>query len=73
MAKKEDIITVNGVVIEILPHGYYKVEFGSGHPISASVSPKFLRQSTRIKKGDNVTVQMSTFDLTRGVITARSK
>ena len=73
MPKKEDIIEVSGVVIELLPNGHYKVEFGSGHPISASVSGKFKTKSIKIGPGTKVTVQMSFLNLTQGVITEVSK
>ncbi len=66
---KDDMIELEGVVTESLPH----VDIGNGHIILAHISGKLRMNFIRILPGDKVTVQMSPYDLTRGRITWRSK
>jgi len=68
---KEDIIEVEGKVLEILPGGTYKVELENQHIITAHVSGKMRMYHIRISAGDTVVVELSTYDLTRGRITFR--
>lgn len=70
---KEDIIEVEGVVVESLPNANFKVELPNGHIIHAHISGKLRMNYIRILPGDKVTVEMSTYDLQRGRITWRSK
>ncbi|MCD8342578.1 MAG: translation initiation factor IF-1 [Clostridiales bacterium] len=70
---KEDMIELEGVVIEALPNAVFKVDIGKGHTILANISGKLRMNYIRILPGDKVTVQMSPYDLTRGRITWRSK
>ena len=69
---KDDMIEVEGVVLESLPNTTFQVDIGNGHTILAHISGK-LRMNIRILPGDKVTVEMSPYDLTRGRITWRSK
>ena len=70
---KEDVIEIEGVVVDALPNAAFKVELENGHQILAHISGKLRMNFIRILPGDKVTVQMSPYDLTRGRITWRSK
>lgn len=70
---KDDMIEVEGTVVESLPNTTFKVDIGNGHIILAHISGKLRMNFIRILPGDKVTVQMSPYDLTRGRITWRSK
>jgi translation initiation factor IF-1 len=74
MAKnKENIIELEAKVIDVLPNTMFKVELENGHQILAHVSGKIRLNNIRILPGDRVTVELSTYDLTRGRITYRRK
>lgn len=70
---KEDVIEVEGVVVETLPNAMFNVELENGHEILAHISGKMRMNYIRILPGDKVTVEMSPYDLTRGRITYRFK
>ena len=70
---KDDVIELEGTVVESLPNTTFKVDIGQGHTILATISGKLRMNFIRILPGDKVTVQMSPYDLTRGRITWRSK
>ena len=70
---KSDMIEVEGVVVESLPNTTFQVDIGNGHMILAHISGKLRMNFIRILPGDKVTVEMSSYDLTRGRITWRSK
>lgn len=70
---KDDVIELEGTVIEALPNTMFQVDIGNGHTILAHISGKLRMNYIRILPGDKVTVQMSPYDLTRGRITWRSK
>ena len=70
---KDDMIEVEGTVVESLPNTTFKVDIGNGHIILAHISGKLRMNFIRILPGDKVTVQMSPYDLTRGRFTWRSK
>ncbi|HZJ83236.1 MAG TPA: translation initiation factor IF-1 [Clostridia bacterium] len=70
---KEDIIEVEGVVIEALPNAMFQVELENGHKILAHISGKLRMNFIRILPGDKVTIELSPYDLTRGRITWRGK
>ena len=70
---KDDVIELEGTVIEALPNAMFQVELPNGHKILAHISGKLRMNFIRILPGDKVTVQMSPYDLTRGRITRRSK
>lgn len=69
---KDDMIEVEGVVVESLPNTTFRVDIGNGHIILAHISGKLRMNFIRILPGDKVTVQMSPYDLTRGRITWRT-
>ena len=70
---KDDVIELEGTVVESLPNTTFRVDHGNGHIILAHISGKLRMNFIRILPGDKVTVQMSPYDLTRGRITWRSK
>ena len=70
---KDDVIELEGTVVESLPNTTFRVDIGNGHIILAHISGKLRMNFIRILRGDKVTVQMSPYDLTRGRITWRSK
>ena len=71
MAKKDDIIELEGKVLEIIPGGKFKVELENKHIVEAHVSGKIRMNYIRILPGDTVSVELSLYDLTRGRITYR--
>jgi len=70
---KEDVIEVEGTVIEPLPNAMFRVELENGHKVLAHISGKMRMHFIRILPGDKVTVQLSPYDLTRGRITYRKR
>lgn len=70
---KEDVIEVEGTVIEALPNAMFQVELENGHRILAHISGKLRMNFIRILPGDKVTIELSPYDLTRGRITWRGK
>ncbi|HZW83456.1 MAG TPA: translation initiation factor IF-1 [Candidatus Deferrimicrobium sp.] len=70
---KQDVIEVEGRVIEPLPNGMFRVELENGHKVLAHVSGKIRMNFIRILPGDRVTVELSPYDLTRGRIIYRFK
>ncbi len=70
---KQDVIEMEGEVIDTLPNAMFKVKLGNGHEILAHVSGKIRMHYIRILPGDRVTVEISPYDLTRGRITFRHK
>lgn len=70
---KEDLIEVEGVVLEALPNAMFRVELPNKHVILAHVSGKLRMNYIRIVPGDKVKIEMSPYDLTKGRITWRAK
>ncbi|MDA8235075.1 MAG: translation initiation factor IF-1 [Clostridia bacterium] len=70
---KQDVIEVEGTVIEPLPNAMFTVELENGHRVLAHVSGKIRMNFIRILPGDKVTVELSPYDLTRGRIIYRFK
>ena len=70
---KDDVIEMEGKVIEVLPNAMFQVELPNGHRIMAHISGKMRMNFIRIYPGDKVTIELSPYDLTRGRITWRSK
>ncbi|MGI6145185.1 MAG: translation initiation factor IF-1 [Clostridia bacterium] len=70
---KQDVIEVEGTVLEPLPNAMFRVELDNGHKVLAHVSGKIRMHFIRILPGDRVTVELSPYDLTRGRITYRFK
>jgi translation initiation factor IF-1 len=70
---KEDVIEVEGKVIEPLPNAMFRVELDNGHRVLAHVSGKMRMHFIKILPGDKVTLELSPYDLNRGRITYRHK
>lgn len=70
---KEELIEVEGTVVEALPNAIFRVELENGHEVLAHISGKLRMNYIRILAGDTVTVELSPYDLTRGRITWRKK
>jgi translation initiation factor IF-1 len=70
MAKK-NVIEVQGKITETLPNAMFRVELENGHKVLAHISGKMRMHYIRILPGDEVTVELSPYDLTRGRITYR--
>ncbi|MBQ5995800.1 MAG: translation initiation factor IF-1 [Clostridia bacterium] len=70
---KQDMIEIEGTVVEALPNAVFQVELENGHKILAHISGKLRTNFIRILPGDKVTVEISPYDLNRGRITWRSK
>lgn len=70
---KQDVIEVEGTVVEPLPNAMFRVELDNGHKVLAHISGKMRMHFIRILPGDKVTVELSPYDLSRGRITYRKK
>lgn len=70
---KDNIIEMEGKVLEVLPNAQFIVQLENEHQVLAHVSGKIRMNNIRILPGDRVTVELSTYDLTRGRITYRRK
>ena len=70
---KEDVIEVEGTVVETLPNTNFKVKLENGHELLAHISGKLRMNYIKILSGDKVRVELSPYDLSRGRITWRAK
>jgi translation initiation factor IF-1 len=70
---RDDVIEVEGKVLEPLPNAMFKVELENGHKVLAHISGKMRMNFIRILPGDRVMVELSPYDLNRGRITYRFK
>lgn len=70
---KQDVIELEGTVLEALPNAMFKVELENGHEILAHISGKMRMHYIKILPGDKVKVEMTPYDLTKGRISFRYK
>jgi translation initiation factor IF-1 len=70
---KEESITLEGTVTDVLPNATFRVELENGHTVLATIAGKMRRFRIRVLQGDRVTVEVSPYDLSRGRITFRHK
>ncbi len=70
---KEEAIEMTGVVSEVLPSAMFRVALDNGHALLATTAGKMRKFRIRILAGDQVTVEVSPYDLSRGRITFRHK
>jgi translation initiation factor IF-1 len=70
---KEDIIQMEGTVIDTLPNTMFRVELENGHMVTAHISGKMRKHYIRILTGDKVTVELTPYDLSKGRITYRAR
>ena len=68
---KEELITFEGLVSEILPDSRFRVTLENGHSLIAYTGGKMRKQHIRILAGDNVSLELSPYDLSKGRITFR--
>jgi translation initiation factor IF-1 len=70
---KQDVIEMQGTVVETLPNTMFRVKLENGHVVTAHISGRMRKHYIRILTGDAVTVEMTPYDLSKGRITFRSK
>ena len=70
---KEEHIEMEGTVIDTMPNTTFKVKLENGHEVVAHISGKMRKHYIRILRGDNVTVQLTPYDLSKGRIVFRAK
>ena len=70
---KEEPIKIDGIITETLPNACFRVQLENGHKILAHISGKMRMHFIKILPGDKVTVEISTYDLTKGRIIYRYK
>ena len=70
---KQDVLEVEGTLLEALPNGMFQVQLVNGHTILAHISGKIRMNFIKILPGDKVTVELTPYDLNRGRITYRYK
>ena len=68
---KQDLLEFKGKVKTLLKNAMFEVELENGHTITAHASGKLRKNRIRVLQGDNVTVEMTPYDLTKGRITFR--
>ena len=70
---KEDVIEMEGKVLETLPNTMFRVELDNGHIVTAHISGRMRKNYIRILTGDKVKVELTPYDLSKGRITYRMK
>ena len=68
---KDDLLEIDGVISEVASHGNFRVNLDNGHNITAKLSGKMRKFYIKVVPGDRVTVGISPYDLTHGLITYR--
>ena len=68
---KQDLLEFKGKVIDLLPNAMFRVQLGNGHTVTAHTAGKLRKNRIRVLQGDNVTVEMTPYDLTKGRIIFR--
>ena len=68
---KEELLEMNGVVMEVLPDSRYRVTLDNGHNLVAYSAGKMRKHHIRILAGDKVSLELSPYDLSKGRITFR--
>ena len=70
---KQDLLEFKGKVMDLLPNAMFRVKLENGHTVTAHTAGKLRKNRIRVLQGDNVTVEMTPYDLTKGRITFRYK
>ena len=73
MKQKEDIVSVEGIVLETLPNAVFKIKIEGDHIVLGHVSGKMRMNFIKILPGDKVVIELSPYDLTKGRIVRRYK
>ena len=68
---KQDLLQFKGKVIDLLPNAMFRVQLENGHTVTAHTAGKLRKNRIRVLQGDNVTVEMTPYDLTKGRIIFR--
>jgi len=68
---KQDLLEFKGKVMDLLPNAMYRVKLENGHTVTAHTAGKLRKNRIRVLQGDNVTVEMTPYDLTKGRIIFR--
>ncbi|MCP5369260.1 MAG: translation initiation factor IF-1 [Rickettsiaceae bacterium] len=68
---KEELIEMDGLVLELLPNAHFRVRLNNGHEIIAHTAGKIRKNRIRILAGDKVKLEMTPYDLTKGRVTFR--
>ena len=68
---KQDLLEFKGTVIDLLPNAMFRVKLENGHIVTAHTAGKLRKNRIRVLQGDNVTVEISPYDLTKGRIIFR--
>jgi translation initiation factor IF-1 len=71
--QKEDVIQVEGEVVEALPGTMFRVRLDNGHEVLTTLSGKMRKFYIRVLLGDRVKVELSPYDLSRGRIAYRMR
>lgn len=70
---KEDVIQFQGTIAEVLPNAMFRVQLENGHVILAHTSGRMRKNRIRVLMGDQVTIEMTPYDLTKGRVVFRQK
>ena len=68
---KQDLLEFKGKVTDLLPNAMFRVQLENGHTVTAHTAGKLRKNRIRVLQGDNVTVEMTPYDLTKGRIIFR--
>ena len=68
---KQDLLEFKRTVIDLLPNAMFRVQLENGHVVTAHTAGKLRKNRIRVLQGDNVTVEMTPYDLTKGRIIFR--
>ena len=68
---KQDLLEFKGKVMDLLPNAMFRVKLENGHTVTAHTAGKLRKNRIRVLQGDNVTVEMTPYDLTKGRIIVR--
>ena len=68
---KQDLLEFKGKVTDLLPNAMFRVQLENGHVVTAHTAGKLRKNRIRVLQGDNVTVEVTPYDLTKGRITFR--
>ena len=68
---KQDLLEFKGKVMDLLPNALFSVKLENGHTVTAHAAGKLRKNRIRVLQGDNVTIQMTPYDLTKGRIIFR--
>ena len=68
---KQNLLEFRGKVTDLLPHAMFRVKLENGHIVTAHTAGKLRKNRIRVLQGDNVTVEMTPYDLTKGRIIFR--